>query len=122
MSVGTNIRKRRFELKMSQQELADAMGYKTRSTIAKIESGENDISQKKLQRIAAALETTVELLVDGSSPVDDDEPTFVRPDTADGHRNAVIILAGGKSGRNKQNIPSQFISIHNIGNGHQICA
>ena len=34
MSVGANIRKRRFELKMSQQELADAMGYKTRSTIA----------------------------------------------------------------------------------------
>ena len=27
MSVGANIRKRRFELKMSQQELADAMGY-----------------------------------------------------------------------------------------------
>ena len=58
MSVGANIRKRRFELKMSQQELADAMGYKTRSTIAKIESGENDVSQKKLQRLAAVLETT----------------------------------------------------------------
>ena len=112
MSVGANIRKRRFELKMSQQELADAMGYKTRSTIAKIESGENDISQKKLQRIAAVLETTVEALVAGSSPVDDDEPILVRPDTEDGHRNAVIILAGGKSGRNKQNIPSQFINIH----------
>ena len=112
MSVGANIRKRRFELKMSQQELADAMGYKTRSTIAKIESGENDISQKKLQRIAALLETTVEALVAGSSPVDDDVPTLVRPDMEDGHRNAVIILAGGKSGRNKQNIPSQFINIH----------
>ena len=112
MSVGANIRKRRFELKMSQQELADAMGYKTRSTIAKIESGENDISQKKLQRIAALLETTVEALVAGSSPVDDEVPTLVRPDMEDGHRNAVIILAGGKSGRNKQNIPSQFINIH----------
>ena len=50
MSVGANIRKRRQELRMSQQELADAMGYRTRSTIAKIESGENDVSQKKLQR------------------------------------------------------------------------
>ena len=50
MSVGSNIRKKRYELKMSQQELADAMGYKTRSTIAKIESGENDVSQKKLQK------------------------------------------------------------------------
>ena len=112
MSVGSNIKKRRYELRMSQQELAFKMGYKTRSTIAKIESGENDISQKKLQRIAAVLETTVEALVAGSSPVDDDEPILVRPDTEDGHRNAVIILAGGKSGRNKQNIPSQFINIH----------
>ena len=112
MSVGANIRKRRFEMKMSQQELADAMGYKTRSTIAKIESGENDISQKKLQRLAAVLETTVEALVAGSSQLEEDAVTLVRPDSSDGHRNAVIILAGGKSGRNKQNIPSQFISIH----------
>lgn len=112
MSVGANIRKRRFELKMSQQELADAMGYKTRSTIAKIESGENDISQKKLQRLAAVLETTVEALVAGSSPIEDDAVALVPPDATDGRRNAVIILAGGKSGRNNQNIPSQFISIH----------
>ena len=63
MSVGVNIRKRRYELRMSQQELADAMGYKTRSTIAKIESGENDVSQKKLRRFAEVLETTVEALV-----------------------------------------------------------
>ena len=112
VSVGANIRKRRFEMKMSQQELADAMGYKTRSTIAKIESGENDISQKKLQRLAAVLETTVEALVAGSSQLEEDAVTLVRPDSSDGHRNAVIILAGGKSGRNKQNIPSQFISIH----------
>ena len=41
MSIGANIKKRRYELRMSQQELADAMGYKTRSTIAKIESEEN---------------------------------------------------------------------------------
>ena len=38
MSVGANIKKRRFELRMTQQELAEAMGYKTRSTIAKIEA------------------------------------------------------------------------------------
>ena len=65
MSVGDNIKRRRFELRMSQQELADAMGYKTRSTIAKIESGENDVSQKKLQRFADVLDTTVEALVTG---------------------------------------------------------
>ena len=112
MSVGANIKKRRFELRMSQQELADAMGYKTRSTIAKIESGENDVSQKKLQRFAAVLDTTVEALVSGSSLSREEAPAFSQMDAANRSRNAVIILAGGKSGRNKQNIPSQFISIH----------
>ena len=56
MSVGANIRKRRFELKMSQQELADAMGYKTRSTIAKIESGEIKPSIYKVLPIEKAAE------------------------------------------------------------------
>ena len=111
MSVGANIKKRRFELRMSQQELADAMGYSTRSTIAKIESGENDVSQKKLQKFAAALDTTVEALITG----------YVAPSaaaeavTSDGKprsRGAVIILAGGKAGRNRQNLPTQFVNVH----------
>lgn len=108
MSVGINIKKRRYELRMSQQELAEAMGYKTRSTIAKIESGENDVSQKKLQRFAAVLDTTVEALISdyGTAPI----PEQVSP-VKKGH-TAAVILAGGKSGRNRQNIPSQFISVH----------
>lgn len=109
MSVGDNIKKRRFELRMSQQELADAMGYKTRSTIAKIESGENDVSQKKLWKFAKALDTTVEALVCGYPHSDSQSQQSVSPQG--GSRTAVIILAGGKSGRNRQNIPSQFINI-----------
>ena len=109
MSVGTNIKKRRFELRMSQQELADAMGYKTRSTIAKIESGENDVSQKKLQRFAAVLDTTPEALITGYTAT---KPEHSETVTGKQGRTAVIILAGGKSGRNRQNIPSQFISVN----------
>ena len=121
MSIGTNIRKRRFELRMSQQDLADALGYKTRSTIAKIESGDNDITQKKLQRIAEVLDTTVEALLSGntaqSAPA---SPVVVAPTqlaststSSDITRNrtVAIILAGGKSSRNQQNIPNQFINI-----------
>lgn len=111
MSVGANIKQRRFELKMSQQELADAMGYKTRSTIAKIESGENDVSQKKLLRFAAVLDTTVEALIAGAAGVEESDAMLEDIQARDGHRNAVIILAGGKSGRNQQNIPSQFINV-----------
>ena len=94
---------------MSQQELADAMGYKTRSTIAKIESGENDVSQKKLQRFAQVLDTTVEALISG----------YMTPDaglvyqTSDKirNRNVAVILAGGKAGKNTQSIPTQFINV-----------
>lgn len=112
MSVGSNIKKRRYELKMSQQELADEMGYKTRSTIAKIESGENDVSQKKLRRFAEALDTTVEALISGYTYVNDS--SFDISDLSDIRRNKniAVILAGGKSGRNRQNIPSQFINVN----------
>ena len=112
MSIGANIKKRRYELRMSQQELADAMGYKTRSTIAKIESEENDVSQKKLQKFATILDTTVEALISGySSPVDNPYALDSTQPQRD-YKNIAIILAGGKSGRNRQNIPSQFINVH----------
>ena len=115
MSVGTNIKKRRFELRMSQQELADALGYKTRSTIAKIESGENDVTQKKLQRFAEVLDTTVEALITGDSvpshPTVHSAPIYEDAGTPDRNKNIAIILAGGKSMRNQQNIPNQFINI-----------
>lgn len=112
MSVGSNIKRRRFELRMSQQELADAMGYKTRSTIAKIESGENDVSQKKLQKFATVLDTTVEALISGYAP--QQALPALAPEFADftRNKNVAIILAGGKSGRNRQNIPSQFVNVH----------
>ena len=111
MSVGSNIKRRRFELRMSQQELADAMGYSTRSTIAKIESGENDVSQKKLQKFADALDTTVEALISGYAVP---APAAAEPAVTDRNRprGAVVILAGGKAGRNRQNIPTQFINVH----------
>lgn len=53
-----NIKRRREELKMSQTELAKKLGYKDRSTIAKIESGENDLTQSKISAFAEALQTT----------------------------------------------------------------
>ena len=113
MSLGSNIRKRRYELNMSQQELADLMGYKTRSTIAKIESGANDISHAKLRKFAQVLDTTYEALTFGT-----EELVYETPDSAyyptsseSRNKNAVVILAGGKSVRNHQNVPNQFIQI-----------
>ena len=125
MSIGANIKKRRYELRMSQKELADAMGYKTHSTIAKIENGENDVSQKKLQRFAEILDTTPEAIISGNfkdfssalefNTVEKSNSVMIRglqPNESVSTKTAAIILAGGKSGRNNQNIPSQFINIH----------
>ena len=53
-----NIRSRRLELCMSQQELADIVGYSGKSMISKIERGEVDLSQTMIQKIADALKTT----------------------------------------------------------------
>jgi len=56
--VGKNIADRRRELKLTQEELAEKLGYKSKSTINKIELGINDISQSKLVLFAKALNTT----------------------------------------------------------------
>ena len=58
MRLHENIRARRIVLHMTQQELALKLGYKSTSTIAKIESGKNDIPQAKIAAFAAALDTT----------------------------------------------------------------
>lgn len=53
-----NIRNRRKELGMSQEELAKKVGYTSRSTIARIEKGEIDISRAKIFAFAEALKTS----------------------------------------------------------------
>ena len=55
MELYKRIRNRREELGMSQDELAKKMGYKSRSSINKIEMGENDIPQSKISAFAKAL-------------------------------------------------------------------
>ena len=58
MSIGSRIKERRELLNLSQEELALKLGYKSRSTINKIESGINDISQSKVVEFAKVLQTT----------------------------------------------------------------
>lgn len=61
--VGQNILKRRKELKMTQEDLAKKLGYKSISAIAKIENGMNGLNQSKLARIAEILETSPSALM-----------------------------------------------------------
>lgn len=57
-TIGSRIRNRREELKLSQDELAKRLGYKSRSSINKIELDERNLTQSKIKAIADALETT----------------------------------------------------------------
>jgi transcriptional regulator with XRE-family HTH domain len=59
IGLGNRIKSRRQELNMSQEELANKCGYKSRSTINKIELGINDVPQSKINAIASALDSTV---------------------------------------------------------------
>ena len=57
-TVGENILRMRKKLGWTQEELALKMGYKSKSTITKIERGKNDIPQSKILQFAEALGTT----------------------------------------------------------------
>lgn len=81
--IGDRIRARREELGLTQEELATKMGYKNKSTIAKIESGVNDVAQSKVVKLAKALETTTIYLMGVESKNSDtsssDVQTFAHP-------------------------------------------
>ena len=65
--LGENIRKTREKMGITQEELAKRLGYKSKSTINKIELGINDIPRSKVEGFALALDTTPETLMGWST-------------------------------------------------------
>jgi transcriptional regulator with XRE-family HTH domain len=61
--VGERIKKRRLELEWSQEELARRMGFKSKSTICKIENGEDNLTTTAVKKYADALLTTPSYLM-----------------------------------------------------------
>lgn len=57
-TIGERIKNRRTELNITQDELAKKLGYKSRSSINKIELGMHNLTQSKIMDFAVALETT----------------------------------------------------------------
>lgn len=70
-----NIKDRRTELKMTQTELAERLGYADKSMISKIEKGEIDLPQSKIIAFAKALSTTPAKLM-GWIDAEDPIPSF----------------------------------------------
>ena len=61
--IGENIRRIREANGLTQEELAQRMGYKSKSTINKIELGINDIPQSKIVKFANCLNTSPSVLM-----------------------------------------------------------
>lgn len=67
--IGDHIRKRRLEIGMSQEQLADTIGVSFQQ-IQKYETGTNRVAASKLMRIANALTMPVTLLLPGCTEAD----------------------------------------------------
>ncbi len=73
--ISNKVKKRRLSLGLSQEDLAKKLGYKSKTTINKIESGVNDIPRKKIKDFAVALETTPEYFLDYNNTLSSTSPT-----------------------------------------------
>ena len=71
-NIGNNIRRARIAAQMTQEELATKMGYKSKSTINKIELGKNDIPQSKIKQFAEVLNTSISYLMGWEEKIEED--------------------------------------------------
>ncbi len=62
--IGDRIKQRREELHLSQEELAKRLGYKSRSSINKMELGIQDVPQRRMRDFAKALSCSIGYLLE----------------------------------------------------------
>ena len=79
-TVGENILNMRKHLGWTQEELAKRMGYKSKSTINKIELGINDIPQSKIVKFAEVLGTTPSYLMGWNEETEKNSPEELKLD------------------------------------------
>lgn len=72
MKVNEKIKALRKQKGLSQQQLAELVGFKTASAINKIELGLRDINQSKIKAFASALEVSPAYLFDNGEPENTD--------------------------------------------------
>ena len=85
-TVGENILMMRKRLGWTQEELAKRMGYKSKSTINKIELGINDIPQSKIVKFADVLGTTPACLMGWSENENQEQPSPDKVELNEGER------------------------------------
>lgn len=63
MTIGDRIKQRRLELGMSQEELGKRLGWKSKSSVCKLETVENNLTLDRVKAVADALNTTSAFLM-----------------------------------------------------------
>ena len=94
MKIFDRIRDLREKLGMTQEELALKTGYKSRSTINKIEKGLRDINQSQIELFANALETTPAYLMGWEDESNMIQPRFKNAEIIKSVRKKKIPLIG----------------------------
>lgn len=61
-TTGDRVKARRLAMDMSQEDLAKALGYKSKASIFKIENGTGDIPKNKLPKFASVLNCSISYL------------------------------------------------------------
>lgn len=56
--IGEKIKEKREKMNLSQEQLAEKLGYKSKTSIHKVEQGMTDLPQSKIIEFAKALNTT----------------------------------------------------------------
>lgn len=72
MTFGERVRQSREKLGLTQQELADRLGYKSRASINKIELDKRNMKQSQIAELARVLETTPGYLMGWRNVTDSD--------------------------------------------------
>ena len=104
-TVGYRILQRRKELDLTQEELARRMGYKSKSTINKIEMGINDIPQSKIMKFAEVLATTPSFLMGW----DDEEDSLEESTLTEGEKMLLDLFR--RVPEDKQELVLQMIRV-----------
>lgn len=82
-----NIKKRRIALNLSQQSLAELVGYKGRSMVSQIESGLVDLPESMIEKFAQVLHCSPQYLM-GWDDVPDMPLSFIEKEVILAYRNA----------------------------------
>jgi transcriptional regulator with XRE-family HTH domain len=106
-TIGSKILAMRKQLGWTQEELAKKMGYKSKSTINKIELGINDIPQSKIVQFANVLRTTPAYLMGWEETASKNPPNDERVILTEGEK--VLLELFNRVPEDKQQLVLQMI-------------